>query len=690
MAFFRTIIGKIVAGLILGTIVAAIVYQVQSTPQPVFESMARVWVQFGNMESMAGAGGQASIGAFMNVFNSPIVTAAEVMKSTVVLSEAVDTLRGKIPESQLPSIDAIRGSLRVEAVRDADILTVYFKYGDQWMCLKTLEAILEAFLKVNTQQSSANAIQTRIFLQRQLKDAQDDLKAINEETKEFQLKEGVVNINEQVTNLVQQLSNAEHDIEKAKADIEGQQARINFFNSRIGIEPAQVLSAEEIATDEIIEQLKFELASLEIQLVELSGKLKPEHPRIRKLNDRIKKIQDLMQQRVKVLMQKSGISSGAAGLAKAGPVQSKGLLNIVDGHVAQLVDQVRMESSRKQLTDLEAKFKTLPKKQLEYADILRRQKLIVDRVSELEKSLGSAELIESIICSGSGFKVIDEPRIISSIIPKRSPKYIVVLGAFFMAVVLGFFVLDFIDPRLRRVGAVLKTLPLPAIGWMTDLPSAAKLEESLEPMHRLRLALKSIVADDRKQIVVTSADLGDGKSVVAAGLALSYAQSGAKVILVDADFAKASIHKIFKLNQSPGLSDYLAAPEPVPVQSILQRTGNNLWVLTAGTAASSERLLGSSNLADLISQLQRLADIVVFDTPATSQSASAFALLGPLTNLLVVVKLGYTAKPNLRLLSTQLRQHEFAYGGMVISNVDEYALADALSKATGESEDDEG
>ena len=81
------------------------------------------------------------------------------------------------------------------------------------------------------------------------------------------------------------------------------------------------------------------------------------------------------------------------------------------------------------------------------------------------------------------------------------------------------------------------------------------------------------------------------------------------------------------------------------------------------------------------------ADVVIYDTPATNESATALALLSTASNLLVVVRLNHTHLPALRLLATQIKGHECGFKGLVLANVNDYAVAAALARSETREED---
>ncbi|MGM8140312.1 CpsD/CapB family tyrosine-protein kinase [Enterococcus italicus] len=118
-----------------------------------------------------------------------------------------------------------------------------------------------------------------------------------------------------------------------------------------------------------------------------------------------------------------------------------------------------------------------------------------------------------------------------------------------------------------------------------------------------------------KVLVVTSPGPREGKSTSSANLATVFAQSGQRVLLVDADMRKATVHKTFGLANASGLSTVLSTA--ATGENVIQRTTvPNLFVLTSGPKPPNpSELLGSPRMLQVIEELKNAYDLVIFDMP---------------------------------------------------------------------------
>ncbi|MBU3092789.1 CpsD/CapB family tyrosine-protein kinase [Clostridium sp. CF011] len=118
-----------------------------------------------------------------------------------------------------------------------------------------------------------------------------------------------------------------------------------------------------------------------------------------------------------------------------------------------------------------------------------------------------------------------------------------------------------------------------------------------------------------KSIVVTSSGVGEGKSTVMSNLAITMAESGKSVILVDCDFRKPSIHKKMGITNSVGLTNILVQGVKKE-ECVVKSTVNNLFILTSGPVPTNPaELLGSKKMRDFIEVLKSEFDLVLIDAP---------------------------------------------------------------------------
>jgi capsular exopolysaccharide synthesis family protein len=149
-----------------------------------------------------------------------------------------------------------------------------------------------------------------------------------------------------------------------------------------------------------------------------------------------------------------------------------------------------------------------------------------------------------------------------------------------------------------------------------------------------------------RSIIVTSPNKGDGKSLTAANLALTMAQEFQhRVLLVDADLRRPSIHVLFGINDVPGLTDVLMGGATVD-DAIVSIPQHHLAVLPAGVLPSHPaELLGSTAMRRTVDALRTRYDRIIIDMPPVAPLADVSIALGMVDGLLMIVRAGVTPKP---------------------------------------------
>ena len=173
-----------------------------------------------------------------------------------------------------------------------------------------------------------------------------------------------------------------------------------------------------------------------------------------------------------------------------------------------------------------------------------------------------------------------------------------------------------------------------------------------------------------KTLVVTSAGVGEGKSTTLANLAVVSAQAGRKVVLVDADLRRPTLHQVFGLDNEAGLTTAMM-DEAAIASPPLQATGvEGLSVLPSGPLPPNPAdLMGSRRMEEVIAALAEQADQVFLDTPPVVAVTDAAVLATKVDGVLLVISAGKTRRENARTAVQRLEQINARLVGTVLTNV---------------------
>lgn len=149
--------------------------------------------------------------------------------------------------------------------------------------------------------------------------------------------------------------------------------------------------------------------------------------------------------------------------------------------------------------------------------------------------------------------------------------------------------------------------------------------------------------DEYRAIVVTSSVPGEGKSTTSGNLALSLAQSGNKVLLVDCDMRKPSIHKKFKISNMSGTAELLLRKESF--EDVANCYNENLTIITAGKIPPNpSEMLASRAMTAFIKEMKKEFKYIILDTPPLQAVTDAQVLSTKADGVLLVVRAGSTKK----------------------------------------------
>jgi protein-tyrosine kinase len=173
-----------------------------------------------------------------------------------------------------------------------------------------------------------------------------------------------------------------------------------------------------------------------------------------------------------------------------------------------------------------------------------------------------------------------------------------------------------------------------------------------------------------KTLVVTSAGVSEGKSTTLANLAIVSAQAGRRVILVDADLRRPTLHTVFGLANDTGLTTMMMDDAALAAPPLIKTAVEGLSILTSGPLPPNPaEVMGSRRMEEIIAALTERADQVLFDTPPVVAVTDAAVLATKVDGVVLVVSAGHTRRDHARTAIQRLQQINARIVGAVLTNV---------------------
>ncbi|EKW98861.1 CpsD/CapB family tyrosine-protein kinase [Ligilactobacillus saerimneri] len=176
-----------------------------------------------------------------------------------------------------------------------------------------------------------------------------------------------------------------------------------------------------------------------------------------------------------------------------------------------------------------------------------------------------------------------------------------------------------------------------------------------------------------RRIAFTSSSISEGKSTVTANMAITWAQDGKKVLLIDADLRRSTLHRTFELPNNRGLTTILTSGlSKIDLNEVIPNSGiKNLDVLTAGPIPPNpSELLNSKRMLNFLKAVEPMYDLVVIDVPPLLEVTDTQVLSDKLDGIVLVVRAGVTQKAGVTRAVEMLKISKARLLGYVLNDAD--------------------
>jgi capsular exopolysaccharide synthesis family protein len=245
------------------------------------------------------------------------------------------------------------------------------------------------------------------------------------------------------------------------------------------------------------------------------------------------------------------------------------------------------------------------------------------------------------------------------------------------------FLLEYLDDTIKTKEDVDHVLKLPTLGNITRIPRVREPTDhlvTLQLVHspaneayrvlRTNIQFSTLNIPSPQLLLVTSSGPGEGKTTTACNLAITMAYAGKKVILVDADLRRPSVHRFLGMYNQVGLTSLLL-DDTLPIEAALLETPvADLKMMPSGPLPPNPAdLLSSERMQQRVEQIKELADVIIFDSPPVLAMADASILATLCSGVILVVDAGRTRSQVVRRAKETLSQLNLNVLGAVLNKL---------------------
>ncbi len=595
-------------------------------------------------------------------------TQYEIIKSRAVAAKVLsnigdEKLMEKIPaknksgsKNKIDLISMVQSKITVSPLKNSNIVHIGISDYDPELAAFLANSVADAYVDFNMEQKfnmTKNAAkwlsEQSINLKKQLEDSElalhdfrkrNDVLASTFEDRQTILSDKILNISKNLTEKEMYQKTLSSKIEEIKK-IDKVDVEFAFSNN-----PNSV----------VIKNLKVKYLEIDSKLEEKRKFYGEKHPEVMKLSEEMQNMQKAYMQEVQ------GVVDGFA-------VEQKSL----DKELVKL---------KTMLKEAQTEALSLNKLEIDYNKFKREvetNKKLYDIVLERTKEADLSALLKS-----NNIRVID--RALIPIFPIKPRTNVILFIGLLAALFAGFsavVLMELLDTKIRDMDELERIVASPVLGFFPKFqnPETAKVKEivfegtgyssSIESLRTIRTNIRLAYPDENiRSVLITSSESQEGKTTVSSNLAVSFASTGKRVLLVDTDMRKPRVHKVFGISNAEGISNYILGEKSLE-EVIKHDVYGGLDVLFCGPIPPNPvEMIESNKFKDMVAKLEEMYDLVIFDSPPIAAVADAAGLAPLLDAVVLVVKVHQLSRDTLRRAMKTLSSTSIPMLGVIVNNVD--------------------
>jgi len=645
-------------------------------------------------------------------------TEIQILRSKSLVGKAIGMLQP--PLNSTPP-EVVAGNLSLTQLGEAGVLRIALRDTLPARAKAILTALGDVYVQYSLDSKRSQATNAIKFIEQKLPQAKRELDEASAAVRDFRRTNNIPDPDAYATTMAGTQVNLQQRIRDLESSIAQNQRQFDDLRTQLGEDPDIALALVALSDDptyislindykkveseynikrsqgqteklSTVQQLRDKRDALLRQLVEQSN--------IVLGKERAAKVRRLKGPVVPILSSSpiapgAAATEGAPGGATAGEapirqgIQKSLAQKMIDLRLTLSAQREQLASLRRQQSETTEVFKKIPRLQQDFTEMQRRLALSSQTYNNLLTKLEELRISEA--HETSSWKVLEPPYLPTEpIAPKRNQNLLYGLIAGLFLGLGAAFVPDLLDERLRGVEEAKELTGLPLLG---AIPKTDELVESVvvsgrdgltigerafnrqytrspfkEALRSLALSLRYLGSSNSvKTLLFTSSIPAEGKSVITFNLGLVLSEFGRRVLVVDADMRKSSLHRYLELPNSRGLSTAIATE--TPWKQLIQTGSNpNLHLMTSGPMPPNPvALLNSERMEELLAEWREEYDYVLIDTPPIVGLPDAQSLINRVDRVVLVAGIERTTRSVLNRVIEILRGSSAEVAGIVVN-----------------------
>ena len=620
----------------------------------------------------------------------------EILFSRPVLNLALEFVKREENYQNLPifNVDAdkqtdpiltIRRNMHTVTSREKDTIEIVYRSTDPQEAMLIANAVVEAIILQNTQFARLEYTTAREFLESQLEGVIQRLQISEENLRDYKVDTGVFHLSTETDHLIERSAIANANLLSAQAEYNIAKQNLDFLQTELAIQDSLLLNVALSISTPFIEQLKSEVVRIMTRITTLmnNNDYSNEHPEIIRLQRALDNATNTLDEEIQKTL-----------VIRAGSVDVFGfrndlIQNISAAQVNENLSFARVNSYQNIVNSFDNRLSLLPDTEMELARLQRNYRIDEHIFSILAENLEDARVAEQ--ARIGNLRVLDRAMVpIHPIKPNKKINLMVgVTLAFIISISVAVLIQTY-DTRIRTLDDVdrfvkfqiLGTIPLMNLDLKKNknnlnndnkklwLPNHEPKSAVAEAYRTLRTNIIARNPNKNAAIAITSSGPSEGKSTTIANLAITLAQMNSKVIIIDLDLRRPTLHNFFNLERNNGVSDFLN-DESMALEDIIKYSDlKNLDIITSGMIPPNpSELIASERTDSLIESLKQKYDYILFDMPPVIAVTDALIMAKKIDMLIMVIMVNLTDRNIIHRTKNMLGNININVTGVVVNGI---------------------